>query len=80
MIKLLWNSTYYILLLICDREDKLSAGSQGAWVVNISPSARIHKALPLSTLILQLDPPIYGKPALLTWSDVQVLFKQVPTL
>uniref|UniRef100_A0A1B6FE92 oligopeptidase A n=1 Tax=Cuerna arida TaxID=1464854 RepID=A0A1B6FE92_9HEMI len=58
------------------REDKPMTGSRGAWVVNITPAARIHKTLPLSTLILHLDPPIYGKPALLTWADTQLLFKQ----
>jgi len=58
------------------REDKLAMGRREAFAVNINPAARIHKALPLSSLILHLDPPIYGKPALLTWQDVQLLFKQ----
>ncbi|XP_054285847.1 oligopeptidase A [Macrosteles quadrilineatus] len=58
------------------REDKLNSRQRDAYIVNITPAARIHKTLPLSSLIMHLDPPIYGKPALLTWHDVQILFKQ----
>lgn len=59
------------------RSGKPVAVDSVGWVVGITPVARVQHTLPLASLIFNLPPPIYGKPSLLNFTEVTVLFQKI---
>uniref|UniRef100_A0A1B6E4N2 Peptidase M3A/M3B catalytic domain-containing protein n=1 Tax=Clastoptera arizonana TaxID=38151 RepID=A0A1B6E4N2_9HEMI len=59
-----------------ERDYKVNLGQNTAWMVGISPAARIYKNLPLAAIVCNFNSPLYGKPSLLSFSNVKCLFKK----
>ncbi|RZF33474.1 hypothetical protein LSTR_LSTR010130 [Laodelphax striatellus] len=64
-----------------DREEKVQNLGYD-WVVSIRPAHVMDgkRAMPLSAVILNVPPPAYGKPALMSFSEVESFFGQIGKL
>ncbi|XP_075224598.1 uncharacterized protein LOC142326199 [Lycorma delicatula] len=58
------------------RPEKLKSDGEDGWIINIRPAHQIDgpRPIPFSAVVLNLPPPIYGKPSLLSYSEVKSLF------
>ncbi|XP_015601630.1 probable cytosolic oligopeptidase A [Cephus cinctus] len=57
-------------------DQKIRIDQDSGWMVGVRPKSTITDSKPLAALIFNFQSPIYGKPSLLTFRDVQVLFKR----
>lgn len=55
-------------------DDKMLLQQNSGWMVGIRNRSTYTNTKPLSSLIFNFQPPIYGKPSLLSFNDVKMLF------
>jgi len=57
--------------------EKFRKEQDSGWVSTIKSKSKIGNSIPLVALIFNFPPPIGDKPSLLSFRDVQVLFRKV---
>ncbi|KAK2720582.1 hypothetical protein QYM36_004458 [Artemia franciscana] len=56
---------------------KLLSRSQKGWVIPERPFSALNRMKPSATLVFNFPPPLHGLPSLLTFEEVQAIFKNV---
>jgi len=59
------------------RDDKAYQGGDKGWFVPIRSNSSVGSGQPLGALVMALSPPGYGKPSLLSLSEVEELIRQL---
>lgn len=59
------------------RDEKIRASQNSGYTVSIQNKSKICNIKPLVALIFNFQPPISEKPSLLSFKDLQTLFRQV---